>query len=181
MMRNGSTSPHSSKQPHQRDRALAKRAAAKVVRKKINESLSQSKATPQKQEASSPAMPGNLQNPARESKKPVASPAIRKKAQEEEKVPTVASGAYGVTRYGQGSYVAPADRSREQSEGSKKLNKKMEMRMDSGKVPHAQQNRTRSLIEDPSEDFTNIEEHIEEDTRISCRNMVDSVSKPFCQ
>lgn len=35
-------------------------------------------------------------------------------------------------------------------------------------------NITRSLIEDGSEDFTNIEEHIEEDTKISCRKAVQS-------
>lgn len=33
---------------------------------------------------------------------------------------------------------------------------------------------TKSLIEDGSEDFTNIEEHIHEDTRISCSNAVTS-------
>jgi hypothetical protein len=35
-------------------------------------------------------------------------------------------------------------------------------------------NLTRSLIEDGSEDFTNIEEHLMEDTRISCRQAVAS-------
>jgi hypothetical protein len=35
-------------------------------------------------------------------------------------------------------------------------------------------NITRSLIEDGSEDFTNIEEHIQKDTKISCRNAVAS-------
>lgn len=34
------------------------------------------------------------------------------------------------------------------------------------------QNLTRSLIEDGSEDFTNIDEKLDEDTRISCRNAV---------
>ena len=60
------------------------------------------------------------------------------------------------------------------------LSKKMEMRMGSDGRPiamHRASNATRSFIEDASEDFTNIEEHIQEDTRISCRNMVDSVSK----
>lgn len=33
---------------------------------------------------------------------------------------------------------------------------------------------TRSLIEDGSEDFTNIEEHLVKDTRIICRNAVAS-------
>ena len=33
-------------------------------------------------------------------------------------------------------------------------------------------NLTRSLIEDGSEDFTNIEENLVEDTKISCRNAV---------
>ena len=33
---------------------------------------------------------------------------------------------------------------------------------------------TRSLIEDGSEDFTNIEEHLEEETRLSCKNAVAS-------
>lgn len=35
-------------------------------------------------------------------------------------------------------------------------------------------NITRSLIEEGSEDFTNIEERMDEDTRISCRNAVVS-------
>jgi hypothetical protein len=38
-------------------------------------------------------------------------------------------------------------------------------------TPH---NITRSLIEEGSEDFTNIEEKLQEDTRISCRNAVAS-------
>lgn len=37
-----------------------------------------------------------------------------------------------------------------------------------------QSNITRSLIEEGSEDFTNIEERMDEDTRISCRNAVVS-------
>ncbi len=36
------------------------------------------------------------------------------------------------------------------------------------------QNLTRSLIEDGSEDFTNIEEHIQNETKISCRNVIDN-------
>ena len=55
------------------------------------------------------------------------------------------------------------------------LNKRHQMRMTSGEskraTPH---NITRSLIEEGSEDFTNIEEHIQEETRISCRNAVTS-------
>lgn len=39
---------------------------------------------------------------------------------------------------------------------------------------HKQSNITRSLIEEGSEDFTNIEERMDEDTRISCRNAVVS-------
>jgi hypothetical protein len=35
-------------------------------------------------------------------------------------------------------------------------------------------NITRSLIDEGSEDFTNIEEHLEEDTRIYCKNAVAS-------
>lgn len=35
-------------------------------------------------------------------------------------------------------------------------------------------NVTRSLIEEGSEDFTNIEEKLQEDTKISCRNAVAS-------
>ena len=35
-------------------------------------------------------------------------------------------------------------------------------------------NITRSLIDEGSEDFTNIEEHLSEDTRISCRNAIAS-------
>ncbi len=38
----------------------------------------------------------------------------------------------------------------------------------------SRQNLTRSLIDDGSEDFTNIEERLEEDTRISCKNAVAS-------
>ena len=49
------------------------------------------------------------------------------------------------------------------------------MRMTSGdnkkETPH---NVTRSLIDEGSEDFTNIEEKLQEDTRISCRNAVAS-------
>ena len=52
----------------------------------------------------------------------------------------------------------------------------MEMRMDNKesafRAKKSSHNMTRSLIEDGSEDFTNIEEHVEEDTRISCRNVV---------
>jgi len=32
---------------------------------------------------------------------------------------------------------------------------------------------TKSLIEDGSEDFTNIDEHLQDETKISCRNAVD--------
>lgn len=48
------------------------------------------------------------------------------------------------------------------------------MRLTSGdhKSNH-QSNITRSLIEDVSEDFTNIEEHLVDETKISCRNAVD--------
>jgi hypothetical protein len=48
------------------------------------------------------------------------------------------------------------------------------MRMTSGDTKHAtpMHNATRSLIDDGSEDFTNIEEKLNEDTRISCRNAV---------
>jgi hypothetical protein len=35
-------------------------------------------------------------------------------------------------------------------------------------------NQTRSLIEEGSEDFTNIEEHIKEESRVSCKNAVAS-------
>lgn len=47
------------------------------------------------------------------------------------------------------------------------------MRMTTGEkdTPH---NATRSLIEEGSEDFTNIEEKLQEDTRISIRNAVKS-------
>jgi hypothetical protein len=38
-------------------------------------------------------------------------------------------------------------------------------------TPH---NITKSLIEEGSEDFTNIEEHILEEARVSCRNAVAS-------
>lgn len=50
------------------------------------------------------------------------------------------------------------------------------MRMTSADNQHHQKNHnlTRSLIEDGSEDFTNIEEHLMEDTRISCRQAVAS-------
>jgi hypothetical protein len=53
------------------------------------------------------------------------------------------------------------------------LNKRHQMRMTTGESmkgsPH---NITRSMIDEGSEDFTNIEEHLNEDTRISCRNAV---------
>jgi hypothetical protein len=61
---------------------------------------------------------------------------------------------------------------RQEEEGEKKLNKRHQMRMTSGEGRSSHQknhNLTRSLIEDGSEDFTNIEEHLMEDTRISCR------------
>lgn len=48
------------------------------------------------------------------------------------------------------------------------------MRMTSGDSrvnPHL--SLTRSLHEDGSEDFTNIEERLNDDTKISCRNAVD--------
>lgn len=49
------------------------------------------------------------------------------------------------------------------------------MRLTSGdsKKPSPPTNLTRSLIEEGSEDFTNIEEHLRDDTKISCRNAVD--------
>jgi hypothetical protein len=47
----------------------------------------------------------------------------------------------------------------------------MRMTNDSSRAsPH--HNITRSLIEEGSEDFTNIEEHLEEDTRLSIKNAV---------
>jgi hypothetical protein len=52
--------------------------------------------------------------------------------------------------------------------GEKKLNKRHQMRMTNGEVGRTN-NLTRSYIEEGSEDFTNIEEHLMEDTRISCR------------
>lgn len=50
------------------------------------------------------------------------------------------------------------------------------MRMTSGDSKRATPNinLTRSMIEEGSEDFTNIEERLQEDTRISCRNAVAS-------
>ena len=39
---------------------------------------------------------------------------------------------------------------------------------------NSRQNQTRSLIEDGSEDFTNIEEHLEDNTRASIKNAVAS-------
>jgi hypothetical protein len=57
--------------------------------------------------------------------------------------------------------------SRKEDEGEKKLSKRQQMRLPSDRERN--QNLTRSLIEDGSEDFTNIEEHLQEDTRISCR------------
>ena len=45
---------------------------------------------------------------------------------------------------------------------------------DSKQPSHHHTNVTRSLIEDGSEDFTNIEEHLVKDTRIICRNAVAS-------
>jgi hypothetical protein len=54
-----------------------------------------------------------------------------------------------------------------EEDGEKKLNKRQQMRLPSDRERN--HNMTRSLIEDGSEDFTNIEEHLQEDTRISCR------------
>ena len=55
------------------------------------------------------------------------------------------------------------------------INKRHKMRLTSGDskrgTPH---NITRSLIDEGSEDFTNIEERLQEDTKISCRNAVAS-------
>lgn len=50
------------------------------------------------------------------------------------------------------------------------------MRMTSNDSKNGSQrhNITRSLIDEGSEDFTNIEEHLEEDTRVSCKNAVAS-------
>ena len=50
------------------------------------------------------------------------------------------------------------------------------MRLTSGdsRRPSQTHNITRSLIEEGSEDFTNIEERLQEDTKISCRNAVAS-------
>ena len=56
----------------------------------------------------------------------------------------------------------------------KKVEKRLELE-DSGahdKLKKKQQSMTRSLISDNTEDFTNIEEHIDEDTRISVRRIV---------
>jgi hypothetical protein len=64
--------------------------------------------------------------------------------------------------------VAPMKQSmRKEEDGEKKLNKRQQMRLPSDRERN--HNMTRSLIEDGSEDFTNIEEHLQEDTRISCR------------
>jgi hypothetical protein len=47
------------------------------------------------------------------------------------------------------------------------------MRMPStDEVKRSRHNITRSLIEEGSEDFTNIEEHINNETKISCRDVV---------
>lgn len=57
------------------------------------------------------------------------------------------------------------------------LNKRHQMRMTSGdsrRGSNLTHNMTRSLIEDGSEDFTNIEEKLMEDTKISCRHAVAS-------
>lgn len=62
---------------------------------------------------------------------------------------------------------------RQEEDGEKKLNKRHQMRMTNGEK-NKNHNLTRSLIEDGSEDFTNIEEHLMEDTRISCRQAVAS-------
>lgn len=49
------------------------------------------------------------------------------------------------------------------------------MRLTSGDPKKASiHNITRSMISEGSEDFTNIEERLQEDTRISCRNAVAS-------
>ena len=56
---------------------------------------------------------------------------------------------------------------RKEEDGEKKLNKRQQMRLPSERERN--HNMTRSLIEDGSEDFTNIEEHLQEVTRISCR------------
>lgn len=76
------------------------------------------------------------------------------------------------------SVVGPSQNQiRQEEEGEKKLNKRHQMRMTSGDGRNSHQknqNLTRSLIEDGSEDFTNIEEHLMEDTRISCRQAVAS-------
>lgn len=61
---------------------------------------------------------------------------------------------------------------RKEEDGEKKLNKRQQMRLPSDRERN--HNMTRSLIEDGSEDFTNIEEHLQEDTRISCRQAVAS-------
>lgn len=49
----------------------------------------------------------------------------------------------------------------------------MKLPSEDGKRQGQQHNITRSLIEDGSEDFTNIEEHINDTTKISCRKAVD--------
>mmetsp|Transcript_46220 Transcript_46220/g.33977 ORF Transcript_46220/g.33977 Transcript_46220/m.33977 type:complete len:80 (+) Transcript_46220:81-320(+) len=60
-------------------------------------------------------------------------------------------------------------------DGEKILSKKQQMMMGSGEAQRqSRQNQTRSLIEDGSEDFTNIDEHLDEDTRVSCKNAVAS-------
>jgi len=49
------------------------------------------------------------------------------------------------------------------------------MRMTSGDSKRVSTHQlTRSLIDEGSEDFTNIEERLMEDTRLSCRNIVAS-------
>lgn len=48
------------------------------------------------------------------------------------------------------------------------------MTSDDSKRTSQRHNVTRSLIDEGSEDFTNIEEHLEEDTRVSCKNAVAS-------
>lgn len=58
-------------------------------------------------------------------------------------------------------------------EGEAKLSKKQQMRLPTNEQS-SKKNLTRSMIEEGSEDFTNIEEHLQEDTRISCRQAVAS-------
>lgn len=71
--------------------------------------------------------------------------------------------------------IEKAHEAKRSEDGEKQINKRHQMRMTSGdskrQTPH---NITRSLIEEGSEDFTNIEEHIQEGARISCRNAVTS-------